>query len=194
MTNLELAQEIYFALEEKQFDLEPAGFVATIESVLNKDLQRIAAENAKLRAALQLTQDERGQLRDALMATKYYLEFRNESRWRVALRVYRDDPRIYGGAASMEAAKLRDFKSSELEPAQVRINLALRDGYTVEETERLIEWMNVAKEVAARFDLLIKDVADFERVMLEPWYENVVGVFEEQGQIIIHFPDSWETL
>lgn len=125
---------------------------------------------------------------------KYYLELRNESRWRVGLRVYRDDPRIYGGAASTEAAKVRDFKSSELERAQVRINLALRDGYTVEETDRLIEWINIAKEVAAGFDLLIKDVADFERVMIEPWYGDTISVNENQGMITIHFPDTWETL
>lgn len=124
---------------------------------------------------------------------KYYLKLRNKSRWCVALRVYRDNPR-YDGAASMEAAKVLDFKSSELEPAQVRINLALRDGYTVEETDRLIEWLNIAKEVAAGFDLLIKDVADFERVMIEPWYGDTISVNENQGMITIHFPDAWETL
>jgi hypothetical protein len=47
MNNLELARQIYSALEKRQFDMDKAGFIAVIESTLNK-VNQIAALQAEV--------------------------------------------------------------------------------------------------------------------------------------------------
>ena len=49
MTNIERAQEIYFALEERNFDLDPSEFRAVIEAALDDTEQSV---NTALLAAL----------------------------------------------------------------------------------------------------------------------------------------------
>lgn len=124
---------------------------------------------------------------------KYYIELKIAPNLLVSVRVYRDDPRK-GGAASMEAVKFRNFDTGQLDPAQVRPNVSFRDGYTVEQMDAIITWIQIAKTIAGGLEEYIGDVTGLERVVLrqgslsptaELWWEYRDGVF------IIEYPATW---
>lgn len=75
MTNLELAQEIYFALEERQFDMDSAGFIAVIEAVLDKcntaendALQNLTARTTEALQSLTVISERRHEMVTDLQA------------------------------------------------------------------------------------------------------------------------------
>lgn len=135
---------------------------------------------------------------------KYYLRLDIEPNLMASIRVYEVDPRKHGGAGSIEAVKMRNFETGQLDPTKVRFNVGFsnRDGYgyPLDEVDDIIDWINVAKFIAQCFDTHIKVVADLERVVLRP-YPGYPGYSSKKiewgdydGQIQIYYPATMENV
>lgn len=138
------------------------------------------------------------------MDIKYYLRLDIEPNLMASIRVYRDDPRKRGGAGSIEAVRMINFDTGQLDPTKVRFNVGFsnRDGYgyPLDEVDDIIEWIETAKFIAQCFDTCIKDVADLERVVLKalpkyPTYNSkVIEWGDWDGQITINYPATMENV
>lgn len=138
------------------------------------------------------------------MDIKYYLRLDIEPNLMASIRVFEVDPRKRGGAGSIEAVKMRNFETGQLDPVKVRFNVGFsnRDGYgyPLDEVDDITKWIEVAKFIAQCFDACIKDVADLERVVLKalpkyPTYNSkVIEWGDWDGQIVINYPATMENV
>lgn len=131
---------------------------------------------------------------------KYYLHLQIEPDLMVSLRVYERDPRKFGGSGSIEAVRMINYDTGQLDPVKVRFNVGFSNkdgyGYTLQETDEIIAWIGVAKLIARCFDTCIKNVADFERVALKPfpgypsYSSDKIEWGDWDGQIVINYPKT----